>query len=180
VSLHSHAPARLINPAAYTVRIYQSEPSNGEILATRREFQMYGITQKTFRQHIAGERRPPLKKETLYYLLIVIPFIFTVFAWKYKGDDFEVVFDDKRAVSNAERLEDIKGKVARGSSRVPPSSSSFPRAGETTYTVKPGDTWWGIANKHGVNDYLKLKKHNGNRELVAGMTVKIPRAMIDQ
>ena len=55
-------------------------------------------------------------------------------------------------------------------------ATTTPPAAGSSYTVKPGDTFWAIARKHGT-DVEQLMKANGitdARKLRVGMTLKIP------
>lgn len=45
-------------------------------------------------------------------------------------------------------------------------------AAEKLYKVKSGDSYWAIAEAHGMN-YKTLQKLNGNKKLVAGTTLKL-------
>ncbi len=120
-------------------------------------------------------------KKDIYHILpsILIPFILTISILSLCDEDFGTVFKDSRAISEAEPIEAIKGrKVQRTSGSK--GIRAFPKAGEKTYKVRHGDTWWGIAHRFGVEDHKALRKHNGKKVLTPGMIIRIPREMIQQ
>ena len=106
----------------------------------------------------------------LQSLLLLLP---PVFAYVLR-DDLALLFVDRRAVFQAERLEDIEGVAAGGrAERVSPSETR-------KHTVQKGDTWWGIARQYGIRDRNALQRHNGNIELRPGVEVEIPKALAEE
>ena len=84
------------------------------------------------------------------------------------GRDLADLFEDRRAIYNAEPLERIQG--VRAGQRVDPPSETAVR----THEVRRGDTWWSISRQYGVEDPNALAMHNGMPKLIEGMVIEIP------
>ena len=54
----------------------------------------------------------------------------------------------------------------------PKPATPAPAPAATSYKVKPGDSYWSIADKHGLN-FKALQKLNGNKALKPGDTIKL-------
>ena len=72
----------------------------------------------------------------------------------------------------------VKGTIKNGAKPVKNTNTSF-------YVVKPGDSWWSIAAKHGLSMYALASRngktiytviHPGDKLTISGQTVTATRA----
>ncbi len=111
-----------------------------------------------------------MKKIILIQLLIfAAPVIFHLSS----KDELLGLIEDKRPVHRSENLMAIHRSEAGGRIEAPSNR------GILVYTVKRGDSWWKIAQEHGVKNEKDLIRYNNDAKLLPGARIKIPPELME-
>ncbi len=112
-----------------------------------------------------------MKKTILFQLgLLAMPLLF----YHFLDPNLDYLFEDRRPVFQAERLEDIEGAAAGKRVTRPILRQA------NIHRVERGDTWWGIARKYRVKDSKALARFNNDVPLVPGVEIEIPESLVER